>query len=271
MTELSIDSNALLFKRDENNCFINLKSAFESWQPPVTTKQYAEFFLNKLVAKSVEQYISEILRGSDPFFAKIQDSVCYLASKQNLIKKQFLGTTYFFEENVEIIAGGLPDSDFIKTLPDKLFENKEKMFDEIFGFIKFNTSFYPAIPLNALVLRIKEIKFNEHKLSEVCFQEWEFEIETLVNKALNKTLYKLVYGYEKTGKLSHREVSNIRGALENYADDLMNGGVSLGVYNYLFENFEGLTEKEYKTKYQNIFEYLIKFLKRNITEELERK
>lgn len=271
LKELAIDSIALLFKRDDNGCFVKLKTAFENWQPPISNEQEAEFFLNKLVSKSVEQNITEILRGSDPFFAKIHHSLIYLALKQNIIKKHFLGTTYFLEENIEIIPGYLPDISFIKTLPDKLFLSKETMFKEIFNYIKSNTNYLPAIALNAMVLKIKEIKSYEHKLPEICYQDWEFEIESIVNKSLKITLNRLENTYERTGKLSHQEVSNIRIALESYAEDLKNGGVNIGVYNYLFEKVSDLTESEYLAKYKNILEYLIKFLKKNIVDELEKK
>jgi hypothetical protein len=271
LNELAIDSIALLFKRDETGCFIKLKSAFESWQPQITTEQEAEYFLNKLVAKSVDQYITEILRGSDPFFAKILNSVIYLASKENLIKKHFLGTSYYLEKDEVIFPARLPDVNFISSLPDKLFFEKDKMFKEIFAFIKSNSDYFPAIPLNALVLRIKEIKSSEYEFPGSFYQEWEFEIDSLVDKALKTTFEKLNTSYGETGKLNENEIELIEKAFESIATDMKDGGLNPGLYKYLIEKHDSLTIDEYRQKYQFIFEYLFKLFKKNIINELEKK
>lgn len=271
LNELAIDSIALLFKRDETGCFVKLKLAFESWKPPIQTEQDAEFFLNKIISKSVEQYITEILRGSDPFFAKILNSVIYLASKENLVKKHFLGTAYYLEKDEVNFPIHLPDGNFVSSLPDKLFFEKDRMFKDIFAFIKSNTDYFPAIPLNALAIKIKEIKSSEHEFPASFYQEWEFEIDSIVDKALKSTFEKLNTSYRKTGKLNKSEIELIEKAFESIAEDMKNGGINSGLYKYLIEKNDNLTIDEYRQKYQFIFEYLFKLFKKNIISELEKK
>lgn len=270
LNELAIDSIALLFKRDETGCFVKIKSAFESWKPPITSEQEAEYFLNKLVAKSVEQYISEILRSSDPFFAKIINSVIYLASKENLIKKHFLGTTYYLEKDEEISPTNLPCGNFISSLPDNLFLEKDKMFKEIFAFIKSNTDYFPAIPLNALVLKIKEIVISGNNFPHSFNPEFNFEIESILDRSLKTTFEKLNNSYGITGKLNKSEIKLFEKAFESIAFDMKDGGLNPGLYKYFIETNDGLTMDEYKQKYQYIFEYLFKLFKKNIIRELEK-
>ena len=97
LAELAIDAIAPLFESDENGRFIKLETAFKNWQPPIDTEEKAQFFINKLVAKSVEKYVSKLLRNSDPFFSKILDSITYIITKQHIVKTQILGTTYLVE------------------------------------------------------------------------------------------------------------------------------------------------------------------------------
>lgn len=125
LDELAIDAIAPLFERDENGRFIKLETAFKSWQPPIDTEEKAQFFINKLVAKSVEKYVSELLRDSDPFFSKILDSITYIITKQQIVKTQILGTTYLVEHEERLKFGSLPDSTFNTRTGSRMYLKRQ--------------------------------------------------------------------------------------------------------------------------------------------------
>ena len=72
-------------------------------------------------------------------------------------------------------------------------------------------------------------------------------------------------------KLDYQEQKAFESALKEMASDLSDGGINPGLYHYLFPHLSGLSEIEYKTKYHNILEYLLKVMKNNIAEKLTEK
>lgn len=268
LQELAIDAIAPLFERNETGIFVKITKAFNEWEPKIDSEEKAVFFLNRIVSKSVEKYVSELLRQSDPFFSKILDSVCYLIEKQNYKKKQMLGTTYIVEdENIKRI-GTLPDSKFIYELPIDLFIINNKILEEIFGFIKIKTDRTSAIPLNALVIKIKQIKSSSFNFSDSSSNGNETEIDSIVNKALISTITKMQESYQKKNKIDENEASGIKKALENIIYDMRDGGINLGLHKYFLEQFSELNFEDYESRYQNIFEYLFKVLKKEIADQL---
>ncbi|OGU84854.1 MAG: hypothetical protein A2W11_12145 [Ignavibacteria bacterium RBG_16_35_7] len=267
--ELAIEAIAPLFERDENGIFIKLKSAFESWQPPIETEEKAHFFLNRMVGKSVEKYVYELLRDSNPFFSKILDSVNYQIEKQGYKKKQILGTTFIVKDGYIKEIGCLPDSLFLNELPPDLFYGMSCVIQKLFDHIKSNTEYVAAIPLNALVLRIKKLKaFNFNFSDRVEFAS-EVTIDSMLNDALKNTLEKLRGSYSDNGKLSSQEICGIEKAIRNITLDIEDGGINPGLHKYFLEQFPSLALNDYENKYQNIFENLYKFLKKEIADQLK--
>lgn len=58
-------------------------------------------------------------------------------------------------------------------------------------------------------------------------------------------------------------------ALNNIAIDLQDGGINIGLHKYLLDQFENASFEDYKQKYQNVFEYLFKVLKKEIACQLK--
>lgn len=268
-SELAIDAIAPLFERDAEGKFIKLEKAFNNWQPPIETEEQAAFFLNKLVAKSVEKYVSELLRNSDPFFSKILDSITYICTKQNINKKQILGTTYLVEDDKNLKIGSLPDSLFIDNLPSHYFYDLNKSISTIFEHILANTDNAAVIPLNALIMKIKRVRSADLNLPSISQPQLDFEVDGIVEKALSSTLIKLKDSYAKKGKLNETEVSGTEQVLRNIAFDLKDGGINTGLHKYFMEQFKEVAFDEYKNKYQNIIEYLFKVLKKEIADQLD--
>ena len=156
LQELAIDAIAPLFERNDDGSFVKINKSFNDWIPKIETEEQALFFLNRVVAKSTEKYVSELLRQSDPFFSRILDSITYLIEKQNLKKKRIFGTTYIVEDADVKKIGSLPDSKFMNELPIYLFSNND-ILSELFKYLKTSTDKTPAIPLNALVMKLKQV------------------------------------------------------------------------------------------------------------------
>ena len=209
MQELAIDAIAPLFERDEAGNFIKITKAFNEWEPKIETEDQAAFFLNRLVAKSTEKYVSELLRQSDPFFSKILDSVNYLIDKNNYFKKQIIGTTYIVENENLVKIGALPDSKFIYELPIELFKSSNEMLKKVFSYIKSNSDRTPSIPLNALVLKIKQIKSETYNLSDTSTNGNESEIDSIINKVLGSTFNKMYESYVNKNKIDENEAEKI--------------------------------------------------------------
>lgn len=269
LQEMAIDSIAPLFARDEAGDFVKLIKAFENWTPKIDSEETAQFFVNRLIARSVDKYISEILRESDPFFSKILDTITYLIEKVGYRKHNLIGTTYIVENENFMKTGALPDSKFINELPLELFYDNINIISKVFDYIKSNTDKAVAIPLNALVMKIKSVVMSEHRLPESYFNEQGTEVDSILNKALNTCIEKMNVSYVEKNKISEIEADRIRQALINITNDLRDGGINSGLHKYLLEQFPQLNFKDYEEKYQNLFEYLFKILKKEIAEQLK--
>lgn len=270
--ELAIDSIAPLFERNDAGDFIQIIKAFNEWTPKIESEEQALFFLNRIVAKNTEKYVSDLLRKSDPFFSKILDSINYIIEKNGYFKKQILGTTYIIEsqgnnEKWNIGVKNLPDRNFIDELPLSVFKGKLNVVAEIFNFIKSETDKTPAIPLNAFVLKIKQV-INSDIISSDHISNNNLEIDTIVGKALDITFNKLQVSYLDKHKIENKEADAIKEAMRLIADDMRDGGINPGLHKYLMGQMVDLSFEDYKSKYQNIFEYLFKVLKKEITIQL---
>jgi len=269
LDELAIEAIAPLFERDGNGMFVKLKSAFENWKPPIETEEKAQFFLNRMVAKSVEKYVSELLRDSDPFFSKILDSVNYQIEKQGYKKKQILGTIYIIENEDQKRISCLPDNQFINDLPSDFFQEMNSIIPKLLNHIKADTDYEAAIPLNALILRIKKMSASNFSFSDRVEFASGVNLDSMLNEALRNTVEKLRGSYSDNGKLSSAEICGIEKAIRNIAVDIKDGGINPGLHKYFLEQFPLLTFNDYENKYQNIFEYLFKFLKKEIVDQIK--
>ncbi len=267
LNEMAIDAIAPLFEINTDGILIRIKSAFDKWEPAITNEEAALFFLSRIASKSTEKYVSELLRSSDPFFSKILRSVNYIIERGGYRKKQILGVTYIVkEEGVDI--GRLPDNQCIYDLPSYLFKDNKNILNHIFEYMKENTGKAEAIPLNALVLKIKNTGMAVFD-QPVSAALNGLEIESIVNRALKAVFKKLETSYADTKKIDEKEELAIKRALSKIAADLKDGGINPGLQKYLMKEIDSLTFEDYRTNYQNILEYLFKMLKKEIIEHLD--
>jgi len=270
--EFALDSIALLFIKDKSDQAITIKTAFKNWQPKIETEEDALFFLNKIVASRIEQHISSLLREEDPFFSKILDSVNYLIKSQGYIKIQAYGRTFIAKSDIKTCGYEFISRDDFEKIPVELFTDKKSLFPNLLHFLENKSNIVAAIPLNDLIYRLKHINFSQY--STVDYTETkrkQFEIDEIISIALNSSLEKLNKSYFDKGKLNEKETDSIGKALTDICEDLNNGGINSGLYEYLVPYLKDLSKDDYKTMYHNILEYLLKYTKIVIAENLMEK
>lgn len=267
--DLVISAIAPLFCKDSAEQVLPIVKEFNSWQPTIQTEDDAFYFLNKIIAGRVEQHISHLFKEQDPFFAKILDSVNYLIKKGGYKKVSHFGKRYIVPSTCDEIKGKVIDQDSFEKLPTVLFQNRKTLLINIFVYLEDGTEFFPAIPINSLVIRIRNISgialpflANDFNFSS------KFDIDEIVNMGLCHALKKLDDTYCTNGKLDKAESECFKRALKDMAEDLKDGGVNRGLYDYLKQHIIELEKINYQNKYHNILEYLLKVMKSTIREKL---
>lgn len=269
--DLALESVAPLFCAESDNQVLPIIREYKFWQPPIHTEEDAVYFLNKVTASRVEQFLSHLLKERDPFFAKTLDSVNYLIKKNGFKKVRYFGQRYIVSEDCDEINAKVIDQDSFESLPSELFQNQKTVLENIFIYIKEETEFFPAIPLNALVNRLRELNLKSY--SAAPFENSSssrFEVDEIVYAGLCTALQKLQESYATTQKLSQCECENFKKALKDMAEDLKDGGINRGLFEYLQPHAKGLTKMEYQEKHHNILEYLLKVMKSTIKEEISK-
>jgi len=267
--DLAIDSIVRLFTIPAECDQPAILTAFQNWQPKIESEEDTMFFLSKVVSNRVDQYITTLLRSTDPIFSKILTSIDHLIKKNNCKKINHCGKAFIVKNEVDKITGTVINDEEFELLQSNLFFEMKLLPENLFNFIKNETSHFPAIPVNSLVTKIKLLNSQEF-LFRNNYAEFstEIEINELINSGLEQTIEKLRAGYFEKGKLTIDETERIKKALIDMSEDLRDGGVNPGLYKYLQPYFNELTQEDYQLKYHNTLEYLLKLMKKNISEKL---
>ncbi len=268
MEDIAIDSIAPLFLKDESKQFYVLVNAYNNWSPPIHCNEDALFFLNKIVAAQIEQHVTVLLRESDPVFGKILDSVNYLIKKEGYKKINYFGEMYIVKNKCSCIYEKVISAEEFELLPSSLFINKKTIFINLFHVIENKQGYFPAIPINSFVSKLKHIAlFDYHNnKNQPKFLFDQIEVEECISLGLTKAQKKLENYYLKKEKLSISEFNTFTKVLSDMAVDLKDGGIKHGLYDYLNVYFPNLTREKYYTKYQDILEYILKIMKKTIAE-----
>ena len=267
--DVAIDSIAPLFLKNEEGYFYVLKDTFEQWTPAPQTDDDVLYILNKVTAKRIEQHIVLLLKEADPFFSKILDSVYYLMKKNGFKKKNYLGLSYIVDENTNQIIGETIDEAAFTNLPLELFTNKKELLNNIFCYLKTETGYFPAIPVNILTRRLEAMSANDYAaVNESQHYKEAYDVDELLKRSFKQTENKLNDTYVSKGKLSYREAEFIKEALMDICEDLKQGGINSSLFEYLQLHKENLTKDEYMKNYNHILQYLFKVMKSTISQHL---
>ncbi len=267
--DIAMDAITPLFIENQTTKEIGIIKSYRDWHTPIETEPQVQYFLNKIVVNRVEQELIHIYKDADPFFAKIHDSVEFIIEREGYNKQTRFGTVYIckgiFDEAITLI----PIDEFDR-IPDSHFFGKTKtVVANLFTHLK-EAAYTQAIPLNALVKRLKHVILSDGNLNPASFSEIHEErldIQTLVSNALYSTLNKLNTSYSH--KLTQVESAAFKKALVAISADLTNGGISAELFEYLKDNIADLSKDSFYKKYHSILDYLIRVLKKEIAVRLE--
>lgn len=263
--ELAIEAITPLFLPAENNR-VQIANSFMKWSEKIESEKDAFYFLNKIISRRVNQHITLMLKKSDPFFAKIYDSVNYLIKKEGLKKQNYFGTMYIVEKK---IRGKVINGKDFENIPAGLLASHKNLLSRILKYLEYEAGYFPAIPVNSLVKNIKHLSFDSNSRPEnISNHLLNYELKECLDSGLKDAYNKLDLSYYKNGKLNEYEVKSIELSLHDMAVDLMDGGLKPGLYEYLRLNMPDLKKDQFHNKYQNILEYLLKVMKKKVGEEL---
>lgn len=270
LKEFAIESISTLFKTDDNNELCVIKNSLTKWSPPVDNENEANKFIICITQTKVNQHIFKVLSDSDPFFTRILRKINNLIRKKSYKKIHYLGRVYIVANDTQIISGKIIPEDTFNLLPNNLFIFNDDYIYKLLSYLKAKTSFSPAIPLNQLVFKTKQAYakyFTSDEFNQSFIEEWD--VDSIINKAVERILIKLDGSYVKKGKLRATDLLIFEKTLFDIAFDLKDGGVNRCLHNYYLSNNDKITINEYDEKYRNILEYLFKLLKKYIIEELK--
>lgn len=270
LNENALEAITPFFSPDDSGNYSNLIKPFENWKPEIKSEEEAAYFLNRVIAKRVEQYLASRLRELDPVFSKILDSVNYLVKKGNYRKYLFLGKRFIIPPGTIEFGKNFITAEKFNSIPVSVFTSKNELLENLFGYLCDHTDYEAAIPVNALVLKLKHIS-SEDFLSEK--QKFNFPVRMDINEVIESGFEtannRLINFYLAKKKLNEPETESFRKALKDMAEDLKDGGLNPGLYSYLQPYLPSLSKDEYTVKYHNKLEYLLKVMKSTIAEKLQ--
>ncbi len=266
LEDIAVDSIVPFFTRNQSDGELFIISRFSSWDPGITNEEEARYFLLKTISLSVNQRINTLLKEYDPFFSKILDSVNYFIKSQNFNKINIAGKIYITEQSGDTDKYFFADRESLYNSPSDLISNKKEMLPSLFNYFKMLYGGPAAIPLYDLIYRIKEINLSGEISSTIQGAGERLEVREIVEKGLVLVSEKASVSYVKTGKLGEDEFRMMMEALRLIGNDLMDGGINPGLYEYLYETMPELTKVIYERKYHNIFEYIVKLYRQQLAE-----
>ncbi len=248
---------------------LNLQQSYDKWELPINEDSDIDFFLHRLVWRSVEQRINSLLKESDPFFAKILKTISMGVAHNDYIKVNYFGKVYIIHASEKEIEGAVIPLEEIWNIPQNYFLNKQKnLLDGLMSYLKENTDYFPAIPLNEIIKRIKNLYLNNN-IRPKALDEFEMiEIIDLIKNANQNIINKINSSYVQNNKLNKDEVKKIIGIFNVISSDLVNGSMKGNLVDYFEETFQGIPKSMYYDKYQKILNYLYKIFRNEIASKL---
>ncbi len=267
--QLAHDSIEPLFVLN-NEGMINIQHSYENWGKNISDESDIDFFLHRIIWKSLEQRIVNLQKESDPVFAKILKTISIGISKYNYKKVNHFGTVYIISGSYEEIDGPVISPQEFKQIPAPLFLTKQReLIDGLFLYIQQNKEYFPALPLYLLVKRIKDLYVGDN-IKTGSYNEFKLiEISDIISGVKNNIVEKIQKSYVEKGKLNKDEAKKIINIFNDISHDLINGGMNINIMNYFETEFKGTSKEEYYSKYQKILSYLYNIFREEISANLK--
>lgn len=272
LEEIALDSIVGLFQKNNKDGEYIIIHSFNNFEKPIKTNSDAQYFLHYIVWKNVEQQLTKVYNDIDPFFGKILSSIKYIIKTTGFYKQSYFGIAIITETKEKICNASIVDKVNFDDLPSSVFlNNNDVLISKLLDYLKNETEFYPAIPLNLFVKRLKNLRANDFLKNEEDDFAKNFEeiitVENAVKTSLDKTYSKLELIY--SGKYTREEFNIFRKILKGYSDDLKNGGISNSLYEYFNEESTGINSDIFYSKYHNTLYYLVNELKKSIRQKIK--
>ena len=251
---------------------LGIIKALQSWKAPIDNEAAAAYFVHRVVWQKTNQYVTELLQSSDPFFKKIYRNLEYLMGKTGYSKVNYFCCTYIVKESVPKEKHAFAGQEILETIPGKVFRVKsDQLIPGIFSFLSEESGVLTAVPMNALVRKLKHQHLHQYYsdlASQRSYQEADESImKEIVDRALGSTLQK-VQIYKRARKLNDGEAAAFHHAIMEMAHDLCNGGLARGLYGYLEPHCPGLSKEQFYQQYHSKLDYFQRVFKDNITKDL---
>lgn len=262
INDIAIDSITHLFVKN-NSGQLGIAVAAESWNSDLEDNSDVDYFLHKIVWKSVTQQVFRLLKEKDPFFEKINRTLSSRLKEFGFKKVKYFGTVYIIKQDYEIGGSLITEKEF-HTLPSYLFRKKQfKLINGLIRYIEKNTNHFPAIPFNSLIRKLKLLNSLESVTLEEAITEVSMQdpgVDQILEKSLSEFNSKLKNSYLDKDKISYKEYEIILTVFNSIAHDMKNGGLGGGLYSY-FSHYHNISSDEYYEKYNGIMSYMLKHFK----------
>lgn len=273
LKDVAIDAIVPLFIA--NKCGeLPLRNVLLNWDKEINDEASAYYFLHKIICNRIEQEQAKRLKEADPFFGKILRSINHLVESNRINKASWFGILYLIEKDYSRLTQKPIEPEFIENLPSNLFVGtNEKIVNNIFHHIKTETDFFPSIPLNALIRKIKYVNGSFLQQSNQDSMEENFEerinVDQIVSESSDAVRKRIDDVYHSKGKLDKQETDIFKKVLVDLANDLKDGGISRGLYEYVNAHMAELSKETFYKKYHHTLDYLLRLLKKEIVDRLE--
>ena len=271
ISDLAIDSIIPLVVKN-NEGILGIKKSILTWDEEIKNEIDAQFFISKLIWKRADQTITKLLKEKDPFFEKIIKTLNFCISKNNIKKIRYFGTVYVVEENVKELPGNLIKFEDFSKIPVEFFGFKQiVLFEKLLEHIKTKTEYFPAIPLNLLVKRVKEFYLSSRQISisEYSYINNAFVYEDILKNELSSLQNRINTFYIPNSKLTKKDAELIMASFRDISKDMLNGGISGSLFDYLKNREESLTSEQFYSDYHSIMNCLFKNFKNRILEGIK--
>jgi len=261
--DIAVDAIAPLFTPASDGLIYHISDVLSVWEPAIQSEEQARFALISVIARRVKQHTHTLMRESDPFFAKILDSLNYHIKKEKLHKSEKLSVCYISKDDPSKVSLDYFHYDDLLKLSSSAFNIRHISVGGIIEELESDNEAPAAIPILALAKRVKEINLSFENPVLVCREtETDYDIEALSSTAMKHVLDKLRFSYLRKEKLSESEGLIIEKALGEIVFDLKDGGIKPGLYHYIEMIDNSINPEIYKSKYHNILEYLVKLMRK---------
>lgn len=268
---IAADAIAPLFSCSGTDNIIGIKKSLEQWEKQIDNEAGADFFIHKIVWSRVAQHITKLLKETDPVFRKIHASLKHFIDKNGYNRIHYFGVVYITKPDCRTIVGCVVPNEEIENLHADYFKGKyDYVLESIFRYIENDTGYFPAVPLNALVRKIKLINNNDFfdPASTYTLPHYgeSMDIDKILESSLNKIFMKMGEYYSKSQKIEDIVLEKYKLVLKDTAEDIKNGINSRGLYDYLKFHMPKLTRDDFYAKHHSQLNYLVSLFKKYIIE-----